>query len=97
MAVMDPAQEEASELGRVPSEAFERAVRIAGGQSELARRLGGKIKQGHIYLWLRIGVPAEYVLSVVRAVEFQVIPHELRRDLYPNPSDGMPEKTRAAA
>lgn len=35
-------------------------------------------------------VPAERVLAVAAATGWQVTPHELRPDIYPNPCDGLP-------
>lgn len=71
-----------------------KAVALAGSQAELARRIGGKVKQQHVHLWLRIGVPATAILSVARAVDFEVTPHEINPDVYPNPDDGLPAARR---
>lgn len=38
--------------------------------------------------WKRI--PADRVLAVARATHWQVTPHALRPDIYPNPTDGLP-------
>lgn len=45
--------------------------------------------------WLRDGIPAERVLEVSRVAEWRVTPHELRPDLYPNPTDGLPAEIAA--
>jgi len=64
--------------------ALEKAIRIANGQSALARLIGKKVRQGHVYYWLKVGrVPAGYVLAIERATGGQVTRHELRPDLYP--------------
>lgn len=34
--------------------------------------------------------PAEYVIAIAQTVNWKVTPHELRHDIYPHPSDGMP-------
>lgn len=34
-------------------------------------------------------------LKWAAATEYQVTPHDLRPDLYPNPRDGLPEQTAA--
>ena len=70
--------------------ALKRAVKIAGGQSALAKLCG--VRQPHIWNWLNRDnrVPAENALSVCKAVSWQVTPHELRPDIYPNPTDGLP-------
>lgn len=62
--------------------AIEKAVRIAGGQSALAAEIGGKVRQGYVWKWLKAGrVPPPYVLAVERATG--VPRHELRPDIYP--------------
>ena len=62
----------------------------AMSQAELARRLDRT--QGAVSHWLtgRNTLPAEEVLKVCEATGFSVRPHDLRPDLYPNPSDGLP-------
>lgn len=48
--------------------ALDRAIKIAGSQSELARRMRGKIKTGHIYYWRKHGfVPPDQAPSIERA------------------------------
>lgn len=42
-------------------------------------------------------VPAERVLAVAEASEWQVTPHQLRPDLYPHPDDGLPEHFRSTS
>lgn len=78
-------------------DALARALAICGGsQTELARRVGGTVKQPHVWKWMRAGrVPVERVPAVSRATSGQVLPHELRPDLpdlFPVPKD-----TKAAA
>lgn len=57
------------------------AVRAAGGQAALARKLG--ISQSTVSTWLRRGneLPAKFVIPVEQA--YGVSRHELRPDLYP--------------
>lgn len=59
-------------------------------QRQLAADIG--VTQGLIYQWLsgHRKVAAEKVLSVSKATGWQVTPHELRPDIYPNPTDGLP-------
>lgn len=67
-----------------PTEALKRAVEIAGSQAELARRLGGTVKQQHVSYWLkREYIPAGQVLAIEAAVARQVTRHELAPRLYP--------------
>ena len=66
-------------------------IRIAGGQTELARRLG--IKQANVWNWInraRGVIPPDQVIPVARAIDWQKTPHEIDPDLYPNPTDGLP-------
>lgn len=64
---------------------IQRAARAAGGQSALARRVG--VQPQSVNLWVRHGrVPAERVLAVEAATG--VPRHELRPDLYPEPTAG---------
>jgi DNA-binding transcriptional regulator YdaS (Cro superfamily) len=62
---------------------IERAVRLAGGQAELARRCG--TSQPRIWQCLNrnLTIPAELVLKIERAVKGAVTRNELRPDLYP--------------
>lgn len=82
-------------------DALERAVKIAGGQSELGRRLetqGTPISQQSISAWLKAGeVSAGAALPIARAIDFAVTPHELDPLRYPNAWDGLPlARARAA-
>lgn len=77
-----------------PKEYLEKAVVMAGGQSQLASRLGGSTKPAHVWNWLNRDnrLPGEHVISVSRAVGWKITPHELRPDLYPHRLDGLPRK-----
>lgn len=85
-----------------PREALERAIALAEGQTALAGRCGQPdkpVKQAHVWNWLnRDGgrVPSEYAIPVSRAVGFEVTPHQLRPDIYPNETDGLPSAESAA-
>lgn len=76
--------------------ALEKAIKVANGQTGLARLI--QVQQANVWNWLHRDkkVPGEYVLPISRAVGFKVTPHELRPDIYPNPTDGLPKKTKAA-
>ena len=56
--------------------------------TDFAKRLD--VSQPCITHWVKNGVPGERALSVAKATGFLVTPHELRPDLYPNPSDALP-------
>lgn len=70
---------------------LEKAIDLAGSQSELARLLS--VNQANVWNWLNRdkNVPSEFVLPIAKALNFKVTPHELRPDIYPHPSDGMPK------
>lgn len=61
---------------------LERSITICGTQSELARRIGGKVRTGHIHYWLRNKVPSERCIDIERATEGQVSRYELRPDVF---------------
>lgn len=66
-------------------------------QTALAARVG--VTQGMVFQWLsgRKRVAAEKVIAVSAASGWQVTPHELRPDIYPNKLDGMPADHQEAA
>ncbi len=86
------------------NENLQKAVDLAGGQTRLAasvraRMPGSKVGQVHVWWWLNemktASPPAEYVLPICDAIGWKITPHELRPDLYPHPSDGMPKVSPA--
>lgn len=97
------------DVGQGGIEALKRAIELAGGQAQLAKRLHDigqkqippmKCSSQHIWAWLNrdLRVPGEWARFVAQAVDFQVVPAEVRPDIYPNRTDGLPpEEGRAAA
>lgn len=71
---------------------LKKAIKIVGSQSALAKACN--VKPAYIWNWLNRDkkVPAEFAIPVARAVNFRVTPHELRPDIYPNQTDGLPEE-----
>jgi len=67
---------------------LERAIKILGDQSKLARKIG--VKPQHVWHWQNKAkrIPAEYVLSIEKATDGQVTRSELRPDIYPRESKG---------
>lgn len=59
-------------------------------QSEIARRLG--IKPQTVNLWFKNGVPAQKVLSLCECLCWEITPHEVAPDIYPNTDDGLPNR-----
>jgi DNA-binding transcriptional regulator YdaS (Cro superfamily) len=81
--------------------ALRRAIDLAGGQASLAKRLDEigrqqapvmRCKPQNVWAWLNrdMRVPGEWARFVAEAVNFQVVPAEIRPDIYPNPTDGLP-------
>lgn len=79
-----------------------KAVELAGGQAQLARGIrdhmpaGSKIGQVHVWGWInsvKIEVPpADVVRAIAASLDWRITPHELRPDLYPNPTDALPAR-----
>lgn len=67
-----------------------RILLLCGSQSELARRLGKNSQT--VSAWFRAQVASTEVLNACRVLNWEITPHELRPDLYPNPTDGLPQK-----
>lgn len=63
---------------------LEKAIELAGGQSELARIIN--VSQPRIWNWLHRDkkVPAEYVNAIVNATGERVTRHQLRPDIFPD-------------
>jgi len=77
-----------------PLEALEKAVELAGSQTELARRIiksgryygEANITQRSVWKWLHSAhkrAPGEYVLGIEAAVEGKIRKEQLRPDIYP--------------
>lgn len=72
-----------------------KAIKSAGSAKLLAAQLG--LSENAISQWkhrFKGNVPPERVLPVFRVTG--VTPHELRPDLYPNPTDGLPVQSTAS-
>ena len=75
--------------------ALRRAVNAAGGQSALARVVGGKVKQAHVWNWLNAPgakVPAEFCITIEAAT--RVSRHDLRPDVF-GPAPAVASKASA--
>lgn len=74
----------ATEVQTTEESPIQRAARLAGGQSALARSPGIDVTPQAVQRWCATNhVPAEKVIPVEKAVSGQVKRHELRPDLYP--------------
>jgi len=67
---------------------IEAAITFAGGPSAVARRF--KINPWAVSKWRQSEVPPKRVLALCRFGGWQVTPHQIAPDLYPNPDDGLP-------
>lgn len=68
---------------------LDKAINKFGNQRRLAFALG--VRPSSLNRWIKKyngNVPADRVLPIFNATG--VTPHELRPDLYPNPTDGLP-------
>ncbi len=72
-----------------------RAIEICGSAAELARRCG--VSAQGVTNWRARGVPYDQVLVIASATGWAVTPHELRPDIYPFPTDGLPPDVREKA
>ena len=63
-------------------ENLEKAIGLAGGQTQLAKMIG--VSQPRMWNWLNRDktVPGEYVRPICEAVNNQVLPSELRPDIF---------------
>ncbi|MNG58412.1 hypothetical protein D3C81_16070 [compost metagenome] len=79
--------------------ALDKAIRIAGNASKLAEQLGiSSMAVSHWKNRYKGVVPSDHVLPIFYLTG--VTPHELRPDLYPNQTDGLPpeqQDTKPAA
>lgn len=67
---------------------IENAIRASGSASALGTAIG--VTKMAVSLWRKNGVPSSRVIQIYKATG--VTPHELRPDLYPNPTDGLPSQ-----
>lgn len=63
---------------------IDKAIRIAGNQSKLARLIGGSCKPQNVQYWFSHGrVPPIAALQISRALNNAVTKHELCPEAYP--------------
>lgn len=75
----------------------EKAVKAIGSVSAVSRKFGFKSPQS-VFNWIiRNRVPSERVITLCEMGNWKVTPHELRPDLHPTPTSGIPEKDIALA
>lgn len=75
---------------------FHRAAKILGSYAAIGAIFEPSVSPQGVAKWAETGVPSERVLKVAEATNFEVTPHELRPDIYPYPTDGLPPAQAAA-
>jgi DNA-binding transcriptional regulator YdaS (Cro superfamily) len=63
-------------------EALQKAIELAGGQSELGRRISAKQQTVHYWVSVMGKAPAEYCRPIEAAVDGQVTRYQLRPDVF---------------
>lgn len=69
-----------------------KAIKQAGGQAQLAREIG--LSRSSVNRWIHKfngRVPPEHLIHIYHFTG--VTPHELRPDLHPTPTSGIPDNT----
>ncbi|WP_337234902.1 transcriptional regulator [Proteus terrae] len=70
----------------------EKAIRTIGVPSAVSRMFGFNSPQS-VFNWIKNNkVPAERVIQLCELGGWVVSPHQLRPDLYPNQTDGLPKQ-----
>lgn len=70
----------------------EKAIRTIGVPSTVSRMFGFNSPQS-VFNWIKNNkVPAERVIQLCELGGWVVSPHQLRPDLYPNKTDGLPKQ-----
>ncbi len=59
-------------------------------QSDIAKAAGVHPVLIHQWSHGKRQIPPDRVLAVARATKWTATPHQLRPDIYPNPTDGLP-------
>lgn len=65
-----------------PLKALEKAIEIVGSQTALASGIGGEVRVGHIYYWLKCGqTPAKHCPAIERETKGLVRCEQLNPDV----------------
>lgn len=71
------------------NEMIKKKIAAQLSQQEIATHMG--TKQQNVSRWLNDRIPAERVIPLCELLNWRVIPHELRPDLHPTPTSGIPD------
>ncbi|MCP4064670.1 MAG: helix-turn-helix domain-containing protein [Gammaproteobacteria bacterium] len=68
-----------------------------GGRSDFAKHIG--VAPAYLYQMVNgiRPISPKRALSICEGSDWQVTPHELRPDIYPNPTDGLPAERSGEA
>ncbi|WNJ80575.1 YdaS family helix-turn-helix protein [Cedecea neteri] len=69
---------------------LKRLICTIKSQTDIAIALGTTPQT--VSLWLGGKVPANRVIPLCEVLDWSVTPHEMRNDIYPNPTDGLPSQ-----
>jgi len=59
-------------------------------QTEIANRIGTTSQA--VSSWLNNQIPPERVIPLCEVLNWRVTPHQMRNDIYPNSTDGLPSQ-----
>lgn len=76
--------------GVEPNAPFDRVCRLIGSYAAVGAIFSPPVSAQAVAKWAKGGVPADRVIDLARAVGYEVTPHELHSEIYPNPTDGLP-------
>ncbi|EHN8769378.1 MULTISPECIES: YdaS family helix-turn-helix protein [Enterobacter cloacae complex] len=69
---------------------LKRQICLIKNQTEIAEALATKPQT--VSLWLKSQVPSHRVIPLCKFLDWKITPHEVRGDIYPNPTDGLPKQ-----
>lgn len=77
--------------------AFELLCRELGPYSAIGAIFDPPVSPQAVGKWAEKGIPPERVIELAKATGFRVTPHRMRPDIYPLPTDGIPQEAARAA
>ncbi|EGG3069756.1 helix-turn-helix domain-containing protein [Salmonella enterica] len=69
---------------------LKRQICLLKNQTEIAEALATKPQT--VSLWLKSQVPSHRVIPLCKFLNWEITPHQIRSDIYPNPTDGLPSQ-----
>ncbi|MEH4987361.1 YdaS family helix-turn-helix protein [Enterobacter asburiae] len=71
------------------NEKVKKKIALHSSQKEIATHF--ETSQQTISRWINGSFPAEQVIPMCEFLNWKVLPHELRQDLHPTPTSGIPD------